>query len=171
MPLDAKQRGVAMGMATGMALSITAVLLGPALLRGAPVQALAGTCLLFPALALMVAIARLAKHRFFTPQDIDGSGLGAGSDRAKLLQALLQNTLEQAAFAVPVYAAALFAWPDGAGRSAALCACLFLAGRILFFIRYEKGASARSLGFALTFYPTALLLLWQLGLLIATLSV
>ena len=111
---------------------------------------------------LAVAIARLAKHRFFTPQDIDGSGLTAGSERARMLQALLQNTLEQSVLALPVYAAALLAWPESIGHSAAPCAILFLLGRILFFVRYEHGAPARAIGFALTFYPTLILLGWEL---------
>ena len=54
--------------------------------------ALAG---LAPAAVLLLCIARLAKHRFTTPQDIHGSALTEGTERAKLLQALLQNTLEQ----------------------------------------------------------------------------
>ena len=36
---------------------------------------------------------------------------------------------------------------------------LFLLGRILFFVRYESGAAARSFGFAVTFYPTVALTL------------
>lgn len=164
--LDQKQRGVAVGMAAGLALSIAATMLGPRLLSGLRIELLAGMCLLFPALALAVCIARLAKHRFFTAQDIDGSGLTPGSDRARMLQALLQNTLEQSVLALPVYGAALYVWPDTSGRSAALCACVFLVGRIVFFARYAQGAPARALGFALTFYPTMILLAWQLAALL-----
>jgi hypothetical protein len=37
-------------------------------------------------------------------------------------------------------------------------AILFLIGRILFFLGYAEGAASRAFGFALTFYPTLMLL-------------
>ena len=40
---------------------------------------------LAPAAVLFLCIARLAKHRFATPQDIHGSALTEGTKRAKLL--------------------------------------------------------------------------------------
>ena len=49
---------------------------------------------LFPAAFLAISIGRLARHRFFTPEDIDGGGLSAGTAQARVLQSLLQNTLE-----------------------------------------------------------------------------
>jgi len=53
-------------------------------------------------MTLLICIARLAKHRFFTPEDINGSALTSGTERARLLQALLQNTREQTCPAVPI---------------------------------------------------------------------
>src|SRR5438128_2262774 len=75
----------------------------PPIAQRLKLAALAG---LAPAAILFISIARLAKHRFTTPQDIDGGGLTEGTERAKLLQALLQNTLEQTVLAIPVYMAA-----------------------------------------------------------------
>lgn len=158
------QRGVIKGMASGLALAATAMALtayalhplGASLAERASLLAL---CLLPPAATLAISIARLAKHRFFTPADIDGSALTEGSDRARLLQALLQNTLEQVALAVPVYVAWAFLAPPRLLGALVAASGLFLLARLLFYKRYRSGAAARSLGFALTFYPTVLLLI------------
>lgn len=165
MHLDKKQRGVALGMAVGLAISLVVTFFGSQLFIHLETSGRVSVSLLLPATALFMAVARLAKHRFFTPADIDGSALTVGTDRAKLLQALLQNTLEQIAFAVPVYLAALFNTSSNVQAAAPACACTFLLGRILFFATYKNGAGARALGFTLTFYPTFLLLAWQLWLL------
>ena len=115
-------------------------------------------CVLIPALTLAVAIGRLAAHRFNTPQDIDGSGLTPGTERAKVLQALLQNTLEQLALSIPVYAAWAMLAPPRLMVMLPVAALLFVLGRSLFFWGYHRGAPSRSIGFTLTFYPTLLLL-------------
>ncbi len=62
---------------------------------------------------MFLAIARMAKHRFVTAADIDGSALSVGTARARTLQSLLQNTTEQLAFALPVYVAALLSTRPG----------------------------------------------------------
>ena len=121
---------------------------------------LAAWSIVLPALALLVCIARLAQHRFFTPADIHGSGLTAGTDKAKLLQALLQNTLEQACLAVPVYIAACLLAPAALLAMVPAAAAMFLAGRLFFFVGYANGAPARAFGFGMTFYPTVLLLVF-----------
>lgn len=113
---------------------------------------------LAPALALATAIARLARHRFFTAEDIDGSGLTAGTERARVLQALLQNTLEQSALALPAYGWWALAGPPATLAVVPAAACLFLLGRLLFFAGYNRGAAGRAPGFGLTFYPTVVLL-------------
>ena len=58
---------------------------------------------LLPILTLMISIMRVANHRFASPEDIDGSGLTAGTERVLLLRAILQNTLEQSVLAVAAY--------------------------------------------------------------------
>jgi hypothetical protein len=171
MKLSAPQRGVALGMVCG--LVIAAASLGTAgLLQpfgslpdtvAARVQVFALSALV-PAALLAACIARLAAHRFRTPQDLDGSGLTQGTEQAKLLQALLQNTLEQLALALPAYAAwAVFASAHLLDLEL-VAALMFLCGRILFFWGYARGAPGRALGFALTFYPTVLLLIGAIAL-------
>jgi uncharacterized membrane protein YecN with MAPEG domain len=111
-----------------------------------------------------VCIARLAKHRFFTPEDIHGSALTTGTERARLLQSLLQNTLEQSALAVPVYVAICALGPLRVLSVVPVAAAMFLVGRVFFFAGYAKGAPSRAFGFALTFYPTVILLLGMIAL-------
>jgi hypothetical protein len=120
---------------------------------------LASWAVVFPASALFACIARLANHRFFTPEDIDGSALTEGTEKAKLLQALLQNTLEQCCLAVPIYFAAAVAAPAALLPTVPAAAVMFLVGRLFFFAGYARGAPARAFGFGLTFYPTVFLLL------------
>ena len=124
---------------------------------------IAAWSILAPAATLMICVARLAKHRFFTPEDIDGSALTSGTERARFLQALLQNTLEQACIAVPIYVATSFVVPARLLGVVPAAAVLFVIGRALFFAGYAQGASSRAYGFALTFYPTVLMLLITLS--------
>lgn len=167
MGLTQSQRGVRRGMAAGLAVS--GAMLGViALLR--PAGAVCGVSMtpshaaalaaIAPVATLAVCVGRLAAHRFVTPEDIDGSGLAAGTGRARLLQSLLQNTLEQLALALPVYAAWCLLMPAGLAELVLVASSLFLCGRVLFFWGYRRGAAGRAFGFALTFYPTVVLLGW-----------
>lgn len=166
MSLSKAQRGVAAGMAAGVVATLVVLALVAATSAWGVEQnnlpdrlVLLASVLILPAVALAIAIARLAKHRFFTPQDIDGSALTTGTDRARLLQALLQNTLEQLGLAVPVYIGWALLAPVSLLPTLAAAAILFLLGRLLFFASYARGAAARAFGFSLTFYPTMVLLL------------
>jgi hypothetical protein len=166
MPLTITQRRVAAGMAGGLATTSIVFLLSaflhPANAEPASLNAhlaVVAAAILAPTLSLTISIARLAKHRFFNAQDIDGSALTQGTDQARLLQALLQNTLEQTAIAVPVYLCWGVVAPQAMLAIVPAAAVLFLVGRLLFFIGYAGGAASRAFGFALTFYPTVALLM------------
>ena len=111
------------------------------------------------ALWLLLSIGRLARHRFFTPEDIDGGGLSLGTDEARVLQATLQNTIEQTVFAVLVHVIWAVTLPPNWLVAIPAAAILFVIGRILFVRGYAQGAPSRALGFALTFYPSVLMLL------------
>lgn len=171
MPLDAAQRGVLRNMLAGLAIAIlvlaAAICWQPAWATplAQPVQRLIFTLQwdAIPLLCLVVAIASLARHRFLTPADIHGSGLTRGTDRAQVLQAVIQNTLEQAVVAVLAHLVWTAAMPRGWLAAIPAAALLFLAGRILFALGYARGAPARALGFALTFYPTVILALVATG--------
>ena len=166
MGFDSTQKGVARGMAAAVVFAV-AVFAFAYFLQwpNFPSQTsvvlrlkLAAWAALAPAAALFVCIARLAKHRFTTPQDIHGSALTEGTERAKLLQALLQNTLEQAVLAIPVYLATALVFPPRLLPLVAAAAALFVVGRIAFFRGYAAGAPSRAAGFGLTFYPSVALL-------------
>ena len=169
MALSTSQRGVLTGMAGALALTLAAaaitVVLQPFAMHSLESRAhLLVLCWLAPAATLAFCVARLARHRFTTPDDIDGSALTTGTARARELQALLQNTLEQSALCLPVYAAWTVLAPSHLTGLSATAALLFLFGRMLFYRGYPRGAPARAFGFALTFYPTLLLLAGALTL-------
>ena len=165
MTLSAKQKAVLVGMLTGLVITLL-IVVPAAFLDTINVPAdqelksrLQVFCvsLVAPVCVLALSIARLAKHRFFDPIDIDG--VERESKQAKILQALLQNTLEQTVLAVLVYIIYCIFVPINTLGAVLACSLLFLIGRVLFMIGYVNGAASRSIGFALTFYPSVLLLL------------
>jgi uncharacterized membrane protein YecN with MAPEG domain len=76
---------------------------------------------------------------------------------------MLQNTLEQSCLAFPIYIAAPIVAPAALLPLVPAAATMFFVGRLLFFAGYANGAPSRAYGFALTFYPTVLLLLLLLA--------
>jgi hypothetical protein len=108
---------------------------------------------------LAINIGLLARHRFFTPDDIDGGGLTAGTSQARLLQSMLQNTLEQSVLALGVHLIFSAVMPRAWQAAVPVAAMLFVIGRVLFWRGYAAGAPHRALGFALTFYPQVVMLL------------
>ena len=161
-----KQRGVLRGIALAAVLTLVAipgaaiwhpVALVPPDAPGARMAfALKWDILLL--LCLLANIGALARHRFFTPEDIDGGGLASGTSKAHVLQCILQNTLEQVVLALPVHLIWAVAMPLDWLASIPVAALLFFSGRVLFWRGYEQGAPARAAGFGLTFYPSVLML-------------
>jgi hypothetical protein len=163
MNLTNKQKGVIRGVIPAAfiaAVSLAGVsLLIP--LRALPVDE-AGARLawalpwsLLPVLTLMIAIMRVANHRFYTPEDIDGSGLTNATPQVQVLRAVLQNTLEQTVLAMAAYLTWAAVMPLHWLRVIPVAALLFVTGRLLFSRGYSKGAAGRAMGFALTMYPNA----------------
>ena len=111
-----------------------------------------------PVLTLIIAIMRVGNYRFSSPEDIDGSGLTNATSEIQILQAVLQNTLEQAVLAIAVYLMWAAAMPLRWLRVIPVAASLFVAGRVLFARGYREGAAGRALGFGLTMYATAAML-------------
>ena len=112
-----------------------------------------------PGLSLVVFVGRLAKHRFFHEADINGSGLTRGTEEAKVLQAVIQNTLEQLVVALIAYTAWGVSMPANTLSVIPIAGVAFIVGRFLFAAGYKKGAPARALGFTLCFYTTLAMLL------------
>lgn len=167
MALTVKQRGVLKGIVAGAAITFV-VIVGAILVGPTPIspEASAGERLAFAiwadafiALWLAISIGMLARHRFFTPEDIDGGGLSVGSETANVLQSTLQNTLEQSVVAVLAHLAWSILMPVSWISAIPAAAFLFVCGRVLFALGYRGGAPSRALGFALTFYPSVLMLM------------
>lgn len=164
--LSDKQRGVVRGMAVGAVLTVAAIVGAAAwhpraLLPDDNTIARVAFALqwsMLPGLCLIVSIGSLARHRFFTPQDIDGGGISSATEKARVLQAVLQNTLEQTVLAGLAYLVWVVTVPHEWLASVPAAAVLFVLGRLSFFRGYRRGAPARALGFAMTFYPSAVLL-------------
>jgi len=171
MGISAKQRGVLVGIGIGLTATLLliagGVLLNPFNYSAEIVIveriALAMRCAALLALFVALSVGRLAKQRFFNPQDIDGGGLSSGSTDAQLLQSLLQNTIEQAVLAILVYMAWAVTMPGEWLSVLPLAAISFALGRLLFFVGYHRGAPGRALGFALTFYPSVVMLIGTIG--------
>ena len=171
--MTATQRGVLAGMAGGLVVAIGLTwwcLAGsPGLvlaIHGANLKqrlVLATAAAMGPSLSLAIAIGVVANRRFFSAPDIDGAGLTTESAALRVPRAVLANTLEQAALAVPIYAALAMALPPGQLAFPILLSAVFVIGRILFALGYSRGAAARSLGFTLTFYPSVAGLIVAIG--------
>ncbi len=168
MALDPAQRSVARGMAAGAVFSALVLGIGYAAVTfpiGGPLPTLAdrlGHALradVFVWLWLVVAIGRVAKGRFFSPADIDGSGLTEASARVRIPAAILQNTLEQCVLAGAAHLALAATLRPREMVLVPLLVALFCIGRAAFWAGYANGAGARAFGFATTFYPSAFALL------------
>jgi len=122
--------------------------------------------LVAPAVFLIVCIGRMANHRFFTPEDIDGDPRRADTPKAIELQRVLQNTVEQSVLATIVYAMWTMVAPVQSVGTVLIAAGLFAIGRALFMAFHAKGASGRAIGFVLTFYPTCTLFIETLLILL-----
>ncbi len=167
MAVSDKQRGVLHGMAAAALATLVALsgalwfspdLLVPADDLKARL-AFVATCDLLVVFWLLIAVGSLARHRFFSPEDIDGGGLTEATEAARIRQALLQNTLEQVVLALAVHLTGAVLLPTAWLPVLPAAAILFALGRFLFWRGYRRGAAARALGFGLTFYPTILLFL------------
>src|ERR671918_1827787 len=133
MELTDKQKGVVRGVIPAAALSAVGLCGAPLLLPVSPLppdepgarMAWAVQWALLPVLTLMVAVARVGNQRFYTPEDIDGSGLTSGTPRIQVLRAVLQNTLEQTVLAAAAYTIWAVVMPRRWSWSIAMAALFF----------------------------------------------
>ena len=121
--------------------------------------AFAARWLLVPALCLLAGIGAMASRRFFSSDGIDGTR----APQSRGLEINLrynQNTLEQAALAAAAWSGLALALPHESLGLIGMLACVFALGRALFWTGYLIAPWARAIGFGLTFYPTAVALVW-----------
>lgn len=161
----AEQRGVARGAGIAALVGAAALSLAFGLAGPANPAAGAGERVAF-ALRVDVlvvawfaaAIANVARLRFASHADIGAGTASTFGPRVRIARALLANTGEQAALAV--FAHLLVAVTlDAYAVLVPVLAALFCAGRLLFWLGYERGAAARAVGFGLTFYPSLAVLI------------
>lgn len=117
-------------------------------------------CDLFAILMLLLGIACVAKQRFFSPTAIGGDTLEA--DRSIVINIrYIQNTLEQCVLLFITHLALATIVPAETMKLIPILVSLFVIGRLLFWIGYHHSALSRAFGFATTFYPTAVCLIYS----------
>ena len=121
--------------------------------------AFAARWLLVPALCLLAGVGTMANRRFFSSDAIDGTR--APQNRSLEINLRYnQNTLEQAVLAAAAWIGLALVLPHERLGLIGMLAMLFAAGRLLFWLGYLIAPWARAIGFGLTFYPTAVALVW-----------
>lgn len=114
---------------------------------------------LFPGLVMAAMIGRIAQRRFFDDAIIDGDPFTPHS-AAEIDARVLQNTVEQIVLALALWPVAghLLA-VDGPGVVLTL-GIGFAIARLLFWVGYHISPPLRAFGFAATFYPTIMVVIW-----------
>ena len=155
---------IALGMLAAMAACLAGWRLGlghgPAADPGTAARlALAARWMLVPGLCLLVGLGVTANRRFLSEGQIDGGGAPAGSAFDINLRYNL-NTLEQAVLAAIAWSGLALGLKSENLSLIPVLAALFGAGRLAFWIGYLIAPWARAFGLGLTFYPTAVALVW-----------
>lgn len=166
MTLDAEQKHIATGILGAVAFSAIVLTAGyffypfaqRPLTTAGDRLAFALKADLFLFLWLAFAIGQVANGRFFSPDDIAGSGFAAPGQAIALKSAFLQNTLEQVVLAFGVHLGLAVVLRGFELVLIPVAVVLFCIGRLAFLVGYARGAGARSFGFATTFYPSIFLL-------------
>lgn len=162
--LNKEQRGVAIAMAAALIVTIMALAFAVTADHAAAAVPFADRLQhtlrldLFVVIWLMATIGNVARLRFFSERDIAGSGSDEESSKVRQARAILQNTLEQVAFAVMTHMIVAAVFDKSTALITALV-LLFAVGRLLFWTGFRYGARRRAFGFGLTFYPSVLALI------------
>jgi hypothetical protein len=159
-----KQLLILAGVLAAVAVCLTAWRLalghGPAADPGTAERlALAARWMLVPAFCLLAGIGMTANRRFLSAEQIDGGGAPAGSAFDINLRYNL-NTLEQTVLAAVAWTGLALSLKSENLSLIPVMAGLFGVGRIAFWIGYLMAPWARAFGLGLTFYPTAVALVW-----------
>ncbi|MCP3970188.1 MAG: MAPEG family protein [Rhodobacteraceae bacterium] len=158
-----KRAMILIGMGAGMVWAIVLVWVGVAHVN-LPVFSLLpslGFAFLGPGIVYALMIGWLAQARFRDEAIIDGAPPPPDS-RSDLNVRVLQNTTEQLLLAVTLWPPAAYLFL-GDGPGVVICLGLgFTIARIAFWIGYHISPPLRAFGFAATFYPTPIALIWAL---------
>ena len=157
--MNSKRLVIAVSMALGMLWALGLVWLGRG--PGDPVRAIV-LGLMPGGLVMAAMIGRLAQRRFFDDAIIDGQPFAPGS-ADEIDQRVLTNTAEQLILAATLWPFA--GWVLGWGLLPVLGAG-FAVTRLLFWLGYHLSPPLRGVGFAASFYPSVVAVLWALVALI-----
>jgi hypothetical protein len=154
-----EQKHVVVGMATGLIASAAVFYLGheklppfvPVIMEPVERVTYALRWLTLPTLTLAAGVARVATRRFFSEEAIGGDD---GDHALEIDRRYVQNTAEQLLLAIPVHLIFAYHVRATSFRLIVVASLWFLVARIAFWVGYHRAPSARSFGFAATFYPT-----------------
>lgn len=115
---------------------------------------------LAPGLVILAMIARIAARRFLDASLIDGQVPPPGSS-AEIDNRVLRDTIEQAVLGICLWIPISFILAED-GIAVALCLSIsFAFARLAFWIGAHLSAPLRAFGFAATFLPTVMALIWS----------
>lgn len=116
-------------------------------------------CDLFAVFMLLFGIGSLAGQRFYNKTAIDGQRDGL-PPALEINLRYCQNTLEQLVLLIMAHLAFATTASGGELKLIPVLVSLFIFGRITFWIGYHRGTVSRAFGFAVTFYPTIVMMLY-----------
>ncbi|HEC00702.1 MAG TPA: MAPEG family protein [Sphingomonadales bacterium] len=171
--LNQKQKDVRIGMIAGAVFSVVWVGMGYGFIDiDLPLWVTTGDRLayvlkseIYAALMLLFGIMAVAGQRFFSDQAIEGQTEGLPKAITINLR-YIQNTMEQLVLMIIVHLAYAVTANSGDMKIIPILVSLFIVGRVCFWIGYHQNALSRAFGFAVTFYPTAVMMfvtLWHMG--------
>ena len=119
-------------------------------------------CEIFAALMLLCGLMAVAGQRFFSSGAIEGQTEGLSPAMTINLR-YIQNTLEQLILLVITHLAYAAVADSGEMKIIPILVSLFIVGRVCFWFGYHQSALSRAFGFAVTFYPTVILMIITIG--------
>ncbi len=158
-----KRGKIAIGMGAGLVWSVALIWIGSTMVEIPAFSRIVVTPFfaLAPGIVLVLMIARIAQRRFFDETLIDGQAPVSGSG-CDIDQRVLQNTIEQTAVALCLWLPLSYLLLDDGLGVVMTLSVGFAIARVAFWAGYHISPPLRAFGFAATFYPTALALIWGL---------
>lgn len=171
--LNQQQKDVRIGMTAGALFCAVWVWMGygfidielPLWVTTGDRMAYVAKCEFFAALMLLFGVMVVAGQRFFSDKAIEGQTEGLSNSITINLR-YIQNTVEQLVLLVVAHMAYAATADSDEMKLIPILVSLFIVGRVCFWIGYHQNALSRSFGFAVTFYPTVIMMIitvWRMG--------